>query len=104
MTHETCGKCLVAELQNICGWCTDPKYDMRRPRCLSLADLNSTGCGSVYRIKERPWLIENRPTQDFGATDAVQIQPQKVHIGLKKCKLVRFEKRATILLIASFII
>lgn len=86
MTHESCGKCLATELHSICGWCTDPGYDMRRPRCLSLADLNSTACKSVYQTKERPWLIENLTTQDFGASDAVQIQPQRVRIGLKKCK------------------
>lgn len=87
MTHESCAKCLATELHSICGWCIDPAYDMRRPRCLPLADINSTGsCNLVYRNKERPWLLENRPTQDFGATDAVQIQPQKVHIGLKKCE------------------
>lgn len=87
MTYETCGKCLAtAELHTVCGWCIDPAYDMRRPRCVSLAELNGTSCRTVYRPQERPWLLDDRPTQDFGDTDAVQIQPQRVRVALKKCK------------------
>lgn len=93
--HESCGRCLAAnsddQVPPVCGWCTDPLYDMRRPRCVSLAEqaANGTGCARVYVPQAAAMrLADDRETADFGGADgerpAVQIRPQRVRMALKR--------------------
>ncbi len=83
--YESCGKCLTAD--PICSWCIDPNYDMQKPRCGTKTRLNALNCKEIY--DNTPMQIEvkqNATTHDFAkdSLDAVQIQPQKVKLTLKR--------------------
>lgn len=85
VTHETCGKCLSADLS--CSWCTDPNYDMRKPRCLTIPNLIAANCTKYFENKPPIMnLVENKENHDFGvgSLDAIQIQPQRAKLTLRK--------------------
>lgn len=87
MLHDTCGKCLTAD--ESCSWCISRNYDMRKPRCLPTAALKQSGCEDIYENRvTKVELIDNQLPHDFepGSLDAIQIQPQRVKLTLRKCK------------------
>lgn len=89
--HESCGKCLSADLS--CSWCIDRMYDMRKSRCMTKSDLIKANCKEIFVTNQTDVeLIDNNQHHDFniGSLDAVQIQPQKVGLTLRKCMLTTY--------------
>lgn len=88
MLHETCGKCLAADVS--CTWCTDSKYDTRHARCMTRDDLLANNCRPEYVQRNTEKVIEligNRKLNDFTdqrIEDVVQIQPQRAKLRLRK--------------------
>lgn len=89
LLYESCGKCLTAD--PICSWCIDSTYDMQKPRCGTKSRLKALNCKEIYENTPKQIDVkQNDTTHDFAkdSLDAVQIQPQKVKITLKRGKLI----------------
>lgn len=88
LLYESCGKCLTAD--PICSWCIDSNYDMKKPRCGTQSRLEALNCKDIYyNTPTQINVQQNNTTHDFtkDSLDAVQIQPQKVKITLKRGNL-----------------
>lgn len=77
----------------ICSWCIDRNYDMQKPRCGTKARLEALSCKEIH--ENTPMQVDikqNDTTHDFAkdSLDAVQIQPQKVKITLKRGEMFMF--------------
>lgn len=64
IVQDNCEKCLL--IDSACAWCTDRNYNLKKPRCMTIEELNLAGCKSVYQNNYVGLeILENNELRDY---------------------------------------